>query len=71
MKKVLFVLVLVGGLFAMTGCSKECHCVGKLDGEVKYESTIQLDEGEKCSSNNFYYNILGTSIEVKCSPLLF
>jgi len=71
MKKVLFALVLAGGLLMMSSCSKECNCVGKLDGEVKYESTVELEDGDKCSEYNFYYDILGTSIEVKCTPVLF
>ena len=55
----------------MSSCSKECNCVGKYQGETKYESKITLDDGEKCSDNNFYMSVLGVSVEVKCSPTLF
>ena len=71
MKKVLFALVLIGGMFAMSSCSKECNCVAKVNGEVKYESSIELEDGDKCSDYNSYINILGTSAELKCSPKLF
>ena len=71
MKKILFALVLVGGIFALTGCAKECNCQAKWDGEVVYESTVQLDEGSKCSDYNGYVKILGTSIESKCTPIIF
>ena len=71
MKKVLFGLVLIGGLFVMSSCSKECNCVGKYQGETKYESRFTLEDGEKCSDSNFYLNVVGVQIEVKCTPVLF
>lgn len=71
MKKVLLALVLVGGLLTLSSCSKECNCVGKYKGEIKYEQTVSLDEGEKCSDYNFYMKVVGVEIEVKCTPLLF
>ena len=71
MKKVLFALVLVGGLFLMGGCAKDCECVGKYDGEEYYRSTVPLDEGEKCSDNNFYLKVGTFEVEVKCTPNLF
>lgn len=71
MKKVLFALVLAGGLFAMASCTKECDCVAKVNGEVVYESTVALDEGKKCSDYNSYISVLGVSAESKCTPVLF
>ena len=71
MKKVLFALVLAGGLFAMSGCAKECNCVAKVNDEVVYESTIDLGEGKKCSDYNSRISVLGVSAESKCTPVLF
>ena len=71
MKKVLFALVLVGGIFALSSCSKECNCVGKYKGEIKYEKKIPIDDGEKCSDYNFYLDVVGIQVEVKCTPVLF
>ena len=71
MKKVLFALVLIGGVFAMSSCSKECKCSAKVNGEVVYESTVQLDDGERCSDYNTYISVLGVSAESKCTPVLF
>ena len=71
MKKVLFALVLAGGILAMTGCSKECNCAAKWQGEVVYETTVQLDDGGRCSDNNTKINVAGISAELKCTPVLF
>lgn len=71
MKKVLFALVLAGGILALSSCSKECDCVGKYKGEVKYEQTLKLDDGKKCSDYNFYMNLAGIQVEIKCTPSLF
>jgi len=71
MKKVLFALILAGGIFALSSCSKECDCSAKWNGEVVYESTVELSDGEKCSDYNSYVNVLGVSAELKCSPVLF
>ena len=46
MKKVLFALVLVGGIFALSSCSKECKCTVKVNDKVVMENTLELDEGE-------------------------
>lgn len=70
MKKVLFALVLVGGLIA-TSCSKECVCSVKLNGEVITETTVQLEDGQKCSDSSVGGSLLGTSGEIKCTPKLF
>ena len=71
MKKVLFALVLVGGIFALSACSKECDCAAKWNGEVVYEQTVELSDGEKCSDYNGYVKVLGISAELKCTPHLF
>lgn len=71
MKKVLFALVLMGGIFALSSCGKDCTCVAKLDGEIKQETHITLKDGEKCSNYNNYFNYLGVQWETKCTPDLF
>lgn len=71
MKKVLFALVLAGGIFAMSSCSKECDCSAKWQGEVVYESTVQLNDGERCSDYNKKISAAGYTAELKCTPLLF
>lgn len=71
MKKVLLSIVLLGGIFALSSCSKECTCKAKWNGEVKSETTIKLDDGEKCSDYNGYISVLGQSLEQKCTPNLF
>lgn len=71
MKKVLYALVLAGGIFALSACSKECDCTAKWNGEVVYESTVELQDGEKCSDYNSYVNVLGVSAQLKCTPVLF
>lgn len=71
MKKVLFALILVGGIFALSSCAKECDCKAKLNGEVVAESTVSLADGKSCSDYNKFLNILGTSVESKCTPVLF
>ena len=71
MKKVLFALVLIGGIFAMSSCSKECNCTVKLNGTVLAESSITLDQGEKCSDYSGKGSLLGVTGEVRCTPKLF
>jgi hypothetical protein len=71
MKKVLFALVLAGGIFALSSCTKECNCAAKWNGEVVYEQTLELQDGDKCSDYNTYVNVLGISAELKCTPHLF
>lgn len=71
MKKVLFALVLVGGIFAMSSCGKDCTCTVKANGEVKSETHMTLKEGEKCSDYNGYVSLFGQSLEQKCTPNLF
>ena len=71
MKKVLFALILVGGIFALSSCAKECNCQAKYNGEVVYESTVGLADGKKCSDYNKFVSVLGVSVESKCTPILF
>ena len=73
MKKVLFALILTAGIFTMASCSKECTCSAKYNGEVVYETTIDLEEGDKCADYNKMINIpiIGVSAELKCTPILF
>ena len=71
MKKVFLALVLVGDLFAMTGCAKECRCTGKLNGETVVENTVELSDGKSCSDYNSYTSVLGVSVDIKCTPVLF
>lgn len=73
MKKLLFALVLAGGIFTMSSCSKNCNCSAKYNGEVVFEETVKLDDDEKCSDFNKTINIplIGVSVETKCTPQLF
>lgn len=71
MKKVLFALVLAGGIFALSSCAKECNCAAKWNGEVVYEQTLELQDGDKCSDYNTYVSVMGISAELKCTPHLF
>ena len=73
MKKLLL-LMAVGALFLCAGCSKKCHCVAKLNGEVVFEeSDLVLREGEKCSDYNKMVSVplIATKVESKCLPQLF
>ena len=71
MKKVLFALTLVGGLFVMSSCSKECTCTAKFNGEILSQTHVTLEDGEKCSEYNGFIKILGQEYEQKCTPDLF
>ena len=71
MKKVLFALVLVGGILALSSCSKECKCAAKWQGETVYETTVQMSDGDKCTDFNKKINVAGVSAELKCTPVLF
>ena len=71
MKKILFAIVLAGGIFALSGCAKDCTCQAILNDEVVAESTVELDEGDKCSDYNTMITIFGTKVESKCTPNLF
>lgn len=71
MKKVLFALVLVCGIFAFSSCGKDCTCVAKYNGEIVSEVHKSLKDGEKCSDYNSYIKFMGQEIEQKCTPNLF
>lgn len=71
MKKVLFTLVLIGGLFALSSCSKECTCTVKVNDKVIAENTIELNDGDKCSDFNSKGSLFGVSGQVRCTPQLF
>lgn len=70
MKKLLVILA-VAGLFMCASCSKTCDCKAKVNGDVVYEATHELKDGEKCSDYNAYVSALGQSVETKCSPKIF
>ena len=71
MKKVLFALILAGGIFAFSSCTKTCDCSGKWDGEVVYEQVVDREDGDKCSDYNTTISAFGHSVQVKCTPNLF
>ena len=71
MKKVLFALVVIGGIFALSSCSKECNCKVTLNDKVLLENTITLDDGEKCSDYTGKGSLLGITGAVRCTPKLF
>lgn len=71
MKKVLFTCIVLGSMFAMTSCSKECVCTVTVNGEVITETTVQLEDGQKCTDSKVGGSLLGNSGEVKCAEKLF
>lgn len=71
MKKVLIAIVLVGGIFALSSCGKDCTCTAKWNGEVVSEVHKTLKEDEKCSDFNSYIKVAGQEVEQKCTPNLF
>ena len=64
-------MVLIGGIFTLSGCVKECNCTVKVNDKVVLENTIELEDGEKCSEYNGRGSILGVSGEVRCTPQIF
>ena len=60
-------MIIVLGVCALSSCSKKCDCKAKYNGEVVSESTVDLEDGKKCSDYNSYISILGTSVEMKCT----
>ncbi|MBQ1672967.1 MAG: hypothetical protein II026_07980 [Bacteroidales bacterium] len=71
MKKVLFALILAGGIFAMSSCAKECDCTVKVNDQVISKDVMTLEDGESCSDYNNYKSLFGISGEVSCTPQLF
>ena len=73
MKKVLFTLILAAGIFTMASCSKNCNCSATYNGEVVYEESIEMEDGDKCSDFNKKVSvpIINVSVETKCTPELF
>ena len=73
MKKVLFAMILACGIFTLASCSKECNCSAKYNGETVYETTVSLEDGDKCVDYDKMINIpaIGVSAELKCTPILF
>lgn len=71
MKKVLIALVALVAVFALSSCSKTCKCTAKFNGEVVSETTITLDDGDKCSNHNGKISVLGQTAENKCTPQIF
>lgn len=71
MKKVLFALVLIGGLFAFSSCAKECNCKVTLNDTVLLENSIQLEDGEKCSDYSGKGSLLGVTGQIRCTPKFF
>jgi hypothetical protein len=72
MKKALFIIMAIATLsFTATSCAKSCKCTTTVNGTVTTTSTIDLDEGKKCSEYNASVTVLGQTGEVKCTPILF
>ena len=71
MKKVLIAIVLVGGIFALSSCGKDCTCTAKWNGDVVSEVHKTLNDGEQCSDYNSYIKVAGLEVEQKCTPNLF
>jgi len=71
MKKILFALVAVVAVCSLTSCSKTCRCTAKVNDEVVYDQSYELQEGEKCSDHSGKISVLGQILEAKCSTELF
>ena len=73
MKKVLFTLMIAAGVFTLASCSKNCNCSASYNGEVVFEETLEMEDGDKCSDFNRKVSIpaINVSVETKCTPQLF
>ena len=70
MKKVLFAILVLACIAGMSSCSKKCYCKATLNGEELAGKTVENDSGKACSSYNYRANVLGQTVEYKCSPSL-
>ena len=59
-----------GGRVNISSCSKKCYCKATLNGEELAGKTVENDSGKACSSYNYRANVLGQTVEYKCSPSL-
>ena len=73
MKKVLFTICAIGLVALMSSCSKESKCKAKVNGEVKFETTIDKPEERSCSDiKDIEVNIPGLiDFDVDCHAVLF
>ncbi|MCI2081650.1 MAG: hypothetical protein LKK19_02765 [Bacteroidales bacterium] len=72
MKKKIFVILIAAALtLSLSGCSKKCHCVSKINDDVVVDEVIDKDEDKNCSDYNYSVTVLGQSTEVKCNPKVF
>ena len=73
MKKVLFTLMVAAGIFTLASCSKNCECSASYNGEVVYEESIQIEDGDKCSDFNKKVSVpvINVTVETKCTPVIF
>ena len=72
MKKTIFLVIALATLtFGATSCAKSCKCTTSVNESVKSTSTIDLDEGKKCSDYNSSVTLLGQTATVKCTPIIF
>ena len=65
--------MVAAGIFTLASCSKNCSCSASYNGEVVYEESIEMEDGDKCSDFNKKVSIpaLNITAEMKCTPQLF
>ncbi len=71
MKKLFCTLILLGGIFALSSCSKECDCTTMMNGEVISHDIMTLQDGQSCSDFSRGTSLYGLSSSVICTPQLF
>ena len=70
MKKVLFALLVFACVAGLSSCSKKCYCKAMVNGKEQVGSTVNLDQGKRCSDYNYRATLLGETVEYKCTMSL-
>lgn len=70
MKKAIFALLVLACIAGLSSCTKKCYCKATLNGEELAGKTIDNDSGKSCSTYNYKANVLGQTVEFKCTMSL-